>query len=129
MKKMIAERVLTKNQCLASVCVKEELCCWNRLFQEVGGEGSDPVEDAETSATLQYEECDDLLEEQADNDGRPLDMRLMPAGEVEAELEDDQSEDERRNGRDQKKNAIPIRRRDVAHEHMNLLGDIVDDII
>jgi len=40
--------------------------------EEVASKSCDPLENRETSAGLEHEERDDLLKEQADNDGRPL---------------------------------------------------------
>ena len=56
------------------VLVEEESCTNLGLPQEVGGEESKPLEDAEASIGLENEKGDGLLEEQTNNDCLPVNV-------------------------------------------------------
>ena len=53
------------------ILVEEERSTLEGLFEEVGGEEGDPLEDGEAGAGLEDEHGDRLLGEEADDDGRP----------------------------------------------------------
>ncbi len=55
------------------VGIEEECSTVVGTLKEVGSKGGDPFEDGETSATLQHEESDGLLNKQTYNDGGPDD--------------------------------------------------------
>lgn len=52
--------------------VEKERCSYESLRQEVASKSSKPFEDWEPSARLQYEECNDLLQKEANDDSRPI---------------------------------------------------------
>ena len=53
------------------VGVEEEGRAGKALGEEVGGKESDPLEDLEARTRFEHEHGDRLLEDKADNDGRP----------------------------------------------------------
>ena len=71
------------------VCVEEEGRAGKALGEEVGGKEGDPLEDLEARARLEHEHSNRLLEDKADNDGRPpqhvstsIDARRRPRNQV-----------------------------------------------
>ena len=52
--------------------VEEELGTVHTLGEEVGSEECDPLEDGETSARLEHEHRDDLLDEESNDDSGPV---------------------------------------------------------
>ena len=63
------------------------------LVQEIACEGGDPLEDGETGAGLEDEQCDGLLEEEPDDDGGPGDCCAVGGDYPEEHLEDEEAED------------------------------------
>ena len=62
------------------------------LIEEVGCERCEPIKQVEASTRLEHEKCDRLLHEQADYDGLPLDVGLVPGRRPKAKLKHDQAE-------------------------------------
>jgi hypothetical protein len=76
---------------IGNFLVEEERYTLLGLGQEVGGEGSDPGEDAESGTSLEHEHGDDLLHEEANDDGGPGDLGTVVRRCVEGQLEEDQT--------------------------------------
>jgi len=51
--------------------IEEESGTYKSLSQEVTGKSGNPFEDREPGAGLQYEECNNLLQEEADDNRWP----------------------------------------------------------
>jgi hypothetical protein len=75
------------------ICVKEKRSADEALVNEVGSEGCNPVESAEANAGFEHKEGNRLLDEQADDDGPPLDSGPVPRGRPETKLEHDETQD------------------------------------
>lgn len=72
--------------------VEEELSSRKSHVKEIGSESGNPCEDGETSTCLEHEEGDDLLRQQANNDGGPRNDGSVDGGKVETELEHKQAD-------------------------------------
>ena len=75
------------------VCVEEEGSANETLGQEVGSESREPFESVEASAGFEHEEGNHLLDEQADDDGSPLDSGPVPRRRPETKLKHDKTHD------------------------------------
>ena len=51
--------------------IEEEFGAYNSLRQEITSKSGNPFENGESCPCLQYEECNDLLQEEADDDCWP----------------------------------------------------------
>ena len=96
---------------LDNISTEEECSTLLRLFQEIGGKESNPLENGETSARLEHKHGDSLLNDQSNDNSGPIepsevarrlnskridvprDLRSMPTRKVKACLEDEKSED------------------------------------
>lgn len=70
---MNTDSVDKEPELLDSLRIKEELSANQTLAQEVAGESCDPLEDGEAGTTLEDEEGDCLLHEEADDNRGPWD--------------------------------------------------------
>jgi hypothetical protein len=75
-----------------SILVKEKGSTDESLVREIRCEICNPPEHVETSTSLEHEECDCLLCEQAHYDSTPLDMRPVLGCRPKSELKYDKTE-------------------------------------
>ena len=97
---------------LDNISTEEECSTLLRLFQEIGGKESNPLENGETGARLEHKHGDSLLNDQSNDNSGPIelseiarglnrkkridvprDLRSVPTRKVKACLEDEKSED------------------------------------
>jgi hypothetical protein len=75
-----------------SVLVEEEAGSSKRGVQEIGGKRGNPFEDGETSAGLQHEQCDHLLNEKTDDGRGPRNRSPVTGSKDESRLEQEQTD-------------------------------------
>ncbi len=79
--------------CIDSFLIEEKGAAYETLIEKIRCESREPHEHADAGTRLEHEEGDRLLNEQADDDDAPLDMRPALRGRPKAELKHDQTED------------------------------------